>query len=89
MILNASVNKKYKKNANDCADAIKTWLKVPKFFSCKGTNSFIYKGTIALKIPVQIPTINLLMIIVGPALIKHIPRLIKARKLVNKKQFLN
>jgi len=48
----------------------------------------MYKGTIALKIPVQIPIINLPIIIAGPALIKQIPTLINAIKFVNKKQFL-
>jgi len=48
----------------------------------------MYNGTIALKIPVHIPTINLPMIMVAPTFIKQIPRLIRARKFVTKKQFL-
>lgn len=62
---------------------------MPKFFNCKGTNSLMYKGTIALNIPVHTPIITLPISIINPTLIKHTTSPINAKRFVNKKQFLN
>jgi hypothetical protein len=49
----------------------------------------MYKGTIALNIPVHTPIITLPISIINPTLIKHTTSPINAKRFVNKKQFLN